>query len=295
MDQPTLNTPSNRQMSDREHSRHLRDLKPRQAFSFRKKSEGDTQKRAYLLPALLAVVTGVVLGVLLLVLFKDQAAEPTVTTIPAKPGQTSTTPTVKGTATLPALTMYAWQLGSFPEKDKAVKAQQDLTAKGIVTSLRGEGPYQLFSAVASDKKSNTAFEAELNQRKITFYAKEYKIPEREGYIANLKDSEARVVVQELQNEVKLAQNAMALLNTAKPDADKLAALKSSLTQASGDQKAARALLLQAGLQDVAAQWDNLHKQLQGVVGAQSLLDGQAKLTEFFVSYESLSNHLISVQ
>ncbi|KEO82688.1 hypothetical protein [Tumebacillus flagellatus] len=301
MDQPTLNTASNRQMSDRQHnSRHLLDLKPRNAFSFRRPNDGDAKRFSYLLPALLAVVTGVVLGVLLLVLFKDQAAEPTVTTIPAIPGQTSGTPAVKGAAELPAQSLYVWQLGSFPEKAKAEKAQQDLAAQCIVTTLRGEGPYQLFSAVAPDKKSNTAFEAELNKRKITFYAKEFKISERQGYIANLKDADARTVVQELQSEAKLGLDAMNVLTSAKPDSDKLAALKTNLTQLSGQQKASRALLLQAGLSEEAGKWDALFKQLQGAVdqlsaGTPNLLESQAKLTAFFVEYEDLGNQLIRVQ
>ena len=195
--------------------------------------------------------------------------------------------------------MFAWQLGSFPERAKAEKAQQDLVAKGITSTIRGTGPFQLFAAVAPDKKTGAAMEAELNQRKITYYAKEFKISERQGYIANLKDAEARTVVQGLQSEAKLGLNAMALLTSAKLDADKLSALQTAMTQQNTDEKAWHALLLQAGLQDEATQLENLHKQLQAAVGTLSgtpnLLDGQAKLTAFFVAYENFTEQLISVQ
>ncbi|PWK06259.1 hypothetical protein [Tumebacillus permanentifrigoris] len=311
MDQPNLNTQPNRQMSDREHitpnqdrsgirfpSRHLRNFNPRQALALRSERAVGA-KPAYLLPALLAIVTGVVLGVLLLVLFKDQSTEPTITTIPATPGQARSGPEVKGAAELAGQSMIVWQLGSFPDAAKAAQAQKDFTNKGIASVIRGTGPFQLYAAVASDKKTGAVFEAELNQRKVTFYAKEFKIPARQGYIANLKDAEAHAVVQGLQAEAKLGLDAMALLTSAKPDADKLSALKTALTQQSADQKSWHALLLKAGLQEEAAQCDTLHKQLEAAVGALSgtpnLLDGQAKLTAFFVAYETFTEQLISVQ
>lgn len=303
MDQPKLNVQPNRQMSDRDPAPPSQSSGQTVRFPSRQlrtyTSATSSSKPKTLQAALLALVTGVVLGVLLLVLFKDQSAEATVTTIPPTTGQVDGTPMVKAAVTLPAQSLYAWQLGSFPEREKAEKGQQELEAQGILTVIRGTGPYQLFAAVAPDKKAGAAFEAELNQRKIGFYAKEFKIAEREGYLPNLKEADATLAIQALQGEVKLGFDALTILIGNAPDAQKVTALKTALTKQSADHKAVRGLLAQAGMQAEALQWDNLHKQLEAVVAVVSnspnLLDAQAKLTAFFVAYENVSQALIRVQ
>jgi len=116
---------------------------------------GTWNRRSLWLPLLLASVTGVLLGVCLLILFKGQANEPVVTNIPApsdavKQAQAAA---VKGKAATPGVTLWVWQLGLFQEKGPAETEQKTLESKGLTVTLRGAGPYQLIGGVAPDKKS----------------------------------------------------------------------------------------------------------------------------------------------
>ncbi|MGB8955853.1 MAG: hypothetical protein WCC10_10805 [Tumebacillaceae bacterium] len=244
--------------------------------------QGGTAHRALLLPFSLATITGVLLGVCLLILFKGQQSEPAVSIIPP--------PAVE--VKVSGVSMFAWQLGSFPEKAKAETAQAQLSVQGVQTTIRGEGPFQLFAAVAPDKKAGLPVEMELQKRKIPFYAKEYKIAERTGVITGLQGADGQKAAATLGIAAGLADQAVqaALAGTG----DK--ALVDELTALQGEWKAVSDSLVQAGQKEQAARWDDLYKRLtnavEAVQGGQGLLAAEGRLSDFYISYETLISQLI---
>ena len=252
---------------------------------------GGTPSRALLLPFSLATITGVLLGVCLLILFKGQQSEPAVSIIPPPAVAQSGMP-ANGAVKASGFSLFAWQLGSFPEKAKAEAAQTQLSGQGVQTTIRGEGPFQLFAAVAPDKKAGLPVETELQKRKIPFYAKEFKMADRTGVIAGLKETDAQKAAATLGKAAGLAAQAMqaALAGTGgKALGDELAALQ-------GEWKAVSGALVQAGQNEQATRWDDLYKQLTHAVeaaqGGQGLLAAEGKLSAFYISYETLLSHLI---
>ena len=253
--------------------------------------QGGTARRALLLPFSLATITGVLLGVCLLILFKGQSSEPAVSIIPP-PAVAQAGTLANGTVKASGFSLFAWQLGSFPEKAKAEAAQAQLSGQGVQTTIRGEGPFQLFAAVAPDKKAGLPVETELQKLKIPFYAKEFKMADRMGAIAGLKEADARKAAAALERATGLAGQAM--LAALAGAGDK--ALVDGLNALQGEWKAVSGALVQAGQKEQAAQWDNLYAQLTNAVGAaqggQGLLAAEGKLSAFYISYETLISQLI---
>jgi hypothetical protein len=283
MEKPQINLQWDRQSSNR----------PQESLE----QPGDKVK--IIAPVLLATVTGVLLGVCLLLLFRGQSTEPTVTTVPATTTPTSqgTTPVVKGAAQLPGQSMWTWQLASFTDQAAAQKEQQGLAAKGIHATMRQIGStYQLLIGVAVDKKSGAALETVLKKMKIGYYAKPYSIEAKSGAIQGLKDSDAKVLSTGLAQEMKLATETMQLAQQEKPNGKAVAALKQKLDAMQEQEKGWHNTLAQGGLTGEAALLDTMHKQLaDGITALKTpgnLLAAQSKLVGFYVDFESLSGQLV---
>lgn len=253
-----------------------------------------------LLPILLATVTGVLLGVCLLVLFRGQASEPSVTTVqPNTTPQTITTgkSTTQATAQTAGLSFYTWQVSSMNELSKAQKAQQEFAAQGIHATIRQAGSaYQLLVGVEPDKKSGAALEAVLKKLKINYYAKPYDLPAHQGVIKGMKDQDAKWLTEGLGKELTLASAVMQATEMDKPNAKTVASLKQQLDALQAEEKMWHTSLVQAGLNGEADGLDNAHKQLTSAIDALqttgNLLNAQSALTGFFVSYEALTAQLI---
>jgi hypothetical protein len=264
---------------------------------FRRNASGNKVK--ILAPLLLATVTGVLLGVCLLLLFRSQSAEPTVTTVQptSAPTHSAAASKVQGAAQLPGQTLWTWQLASFKDQPAAQKAQQEFATKGIHATMRQIGStYQLLIGVAADKKSGAALETVLKNMKIGYYAKEYPIEARSGFISGLKDGEAKTLTDGLAKETKLATDTMQQAQQEKPNATAVAALKQRGDSLLSEEKGWHNTLVQAGLYGEAAQLDTMHKQLTDSITALqtpgNLLNAQSKLAAFYVDFESLSGQLV---
>ena len=249
-------------------------------------------RRSLLLPFALATVTGVLLGVCLLILFKGQQSEPTVSIIPPAAASANGQQVKGATVQASGFSLFAWQLGSFPEKLKAETAQQQFAAQGVQTTIRGAGPYQLFAAVAPDKQAGRPVETELKKRNIAFYAKEFKVEDRTGGMAGLKEADGGKASAALSRATELAGQTVqaALTGTGAP------AMAEGLVSLQGEWKAVHDALVQAGQKEHAVQWEGLYKQLTNAVeaaqGGQGLLAAQGPLSAFYISYETLTSQLI---
>ncbi|MGZ4105953.1 MAG: SPOR domain-containing protein [Tumebacillaceae bacterium] len=252
-----------------------------------------------LAPLLLAIVTGVLLGVCLLLLFRGQVGQPTVTTVQSTPAPTNPANgnQVKGTAKLSGTNLWTWQLASFQEQAPAQKAAQEFATKGIHTTTRQVGTtYQLLVGVGTDKKSGAALEAALKDMKIDYYAKAYAIEARTGSISGLSTQDAKTLTDGLGKEIKLATDALLVAQQTTPDTKAVVGLKQQFDALQAAEKNWHNMLVQAGLNGEAAALDNTHKQLADAIATMqtpgNLLGVQAKLTAFFVDYEALSGQLV---
>jgi len=256
-------------------------------------------RKQVLLPLLLATITGVLLGVCLLVLFKNQTTEAIVTTVPpaAQPAPASSgTTAVKGKAETEGVAMYAWQLGVFQEKAQAEKERQAFESKGLVVTLRGTGPFQLLTAVAPDKKAGAVLEGELKKLNVHYYAKEFKIFPQQGLIHGLKDPEAQAVAASAGQALKLAAEVRQWTLTAGADASGLQKRRSAVETELADSKA---LLEKAARTEEAAALDMMSRTLTGALDAVTSgrppLEVSGKLTSFYVLYENLTSKMIRNQ
>ena len=239
MDKPQATVSTNRQLSDNTYgnssprlTRKFRSLSPRSAQEEGNKFSwfaGGAGKGRIFLPALLAVITGVLLGMCLLVVFKGQS-DTSALAAPSTPGgqvtaaasgtdKTNTTTGIAGKAAVPGVTLYAWQVGSFTDRTPAEKQQNEHAQKGVQATIRGTGPFQLFAGVAIDKNAGAAIASELQKLQVPFYAKEFKIEARQGTIKGLPDAEAGQIAQALSNELKLAESVLPLSVTEKRDSE----------------------------------------------------------------------------
>lgn len=274
--------------------RSKQDLRPNtwwQAFK-------QTKKTRIFLPVCLALLTGLLLGICMLLLFKGQAGEPVATKVPPA-GNAAPNPTAQGAAELQGASLYVWQLGVFQEKNAAQKAQTDFAAKGVHASLRGDGPFALFAGVATDKAAGAKLEKRLREHKIDYYAKPYPIEGRKGMIGGLGEAGAQQATTALNGSLTLAQDVLqAAMLSGAPDTQTVQNLRTRL-QASQKQLASlQKSLSQAGLAEEAKQAEQLGGQLAGAVGALTDAghpDVQKSLTAYFVSYESLIGKLVKTQ
>jgi hypothetical protein len=255
--------------------------------------ESATKSKIFL-PIGLATLTGVLLGICLLVLFKGQSEGPTVTTIPAPAGAHAAV--AAAAAELPEASLYAWQVGVFQERPKAEEVQKEIEAKGIPVSLRGTGPYQLFAGVAPDKKANSLLEAELNKQKVVYYVKEFKVPAAKCGIAGVKDADAKLIESTLRKEAKLADDLLNAVLTAQ-DKARMEALHGQTSTLGAEIKSVQTLLSKAGLKDQAALVDTMHGALvdAGTSALSKPVAAEGKLALFYVRFEELSGKLIQVR
>jgi hypothetical protein len=298
MDKPQVTVGTNRQVSDNTYGQ-FRSLPPRMGSEggkdFFSWMTGSGKTRIFL-PALLAVITGVMLGMCLLVVFKGQSVETPALAAPATSNGQATTPSVAGKAQVPGVTLYAWQVGSFTDRAPAEKQQKEFEQKGVAAVIRGGGPFQLFAGVAADKNAGAAIGSELQKLQVAFYAKEYKIEARQGTIAGLEDADATQVSGMLAGELKLAEGLLPLAIQDKRDAEKVAAISKQI--AAVDVKKHTALLDKAGLTEQSAGLSAMHQKLTETAQALSqpgLLSAPNKLASFYVTYESLAQKLIFIE
>jgi hypothetical protein len=255
--------------------------------------------RHLLFPAALATVTGVLLGVCLLVLFKGQEARPTVTTVPApktQPGMTAQGSVPQSAVTVQGQTLFAWQVGSFGDRGAAEKMQGELQGKGVQTSIRGTGPFQLFAGVAADKPAGKPIEGELQSLGVAFYAKEFRIAPKQGGVEGLKEAEAKALGGYLDKVGQLAGELLPLGVAATTDAAQAKSVQERIKALEPEQKQLQAALQAAGQKEAAGALEALQQKLSQaadrVAGGGKLLEVQAKLTAFYVQYEAVIGQLV---
>lgn len=305
MDKPQVTVPTTRQVSDSAYRAWPPRTSKESGHAFFSWLTGSGGKTQIFLPALLAVITGVLLGMCMLVVFKGQASQPP--SLAAKPPGQATAPASADQATppasapagqvqLPGVTLYAWQVGSFGEWNKAEVHSQELNKKGVQAAIRKSGPFQLFAGVAADKNAGGLIASELQKKQVSFYAKEFKIEPRQGTIKGLQDAEAGQIAQALSNELKLAEALLPIAVSDKRDAEKVKALGSQVSAV--DLKNQVAMLEKAGRTEQSANLQAMHKKLTEAAMALTtpgILGAQSKLAAFYVSYESLVGELVTVQ
>jgi len=262
-------------------------------FSFNRGQE--SAKKQLVLPFLLASLTGVVLGVCLLILFKSQSAQPIIETIPAPQagaGQAAANG-VFGAAELPGVSLTVWQVGVFSEQAKADQERTALAQKGVTAVLRGTGPIHLFAGAAPDKKAGEALGTKLTELKVNHFVKEYGIAPLSGVIEGVPEAEAKQIELLLSQEVKIAEELF------KADSAGGKALRDRWSALAADAKTAGESLGKAGRGEQAAALQLLHQQLGEAAAAahenKGVLDVQGRLIQFFVSYESLGTKLINIR
>ncbi|MCX7571401.1 hypothetical protein OS242_15735 [Tumebacillus sp. DT12] len=261
-------------------------------FNFNRGQE--STKKQLVLPILLASLTGVVLGVCLLILFKSQAAQPIVETIPAPQaaaGQPANS--VYGAAELPGVSLTVWQVGVFSEQAKVEQERTTLAQKGVTAVPRGTGPIHLFAGAAPDKKAGEALGTKLTELKVNHFVKEYGITPLSGVIEGVPAADAKQIERLLSQEVKIAE---ALL---KADSAGGKALRDQWSALAADAKTAGESLVKGGQQENAAALQLLHQQLGEAAAAahenKGVLDVQGRLIQFFVSYEILGAKLVKIR
>jgi hypothetical protein len=259
-------------------------------FQFNRKQESTVRK--LVLPFLLASLTGVLLGICLLILFKGQSQTPIIETISA-PGKTQAASATYGKAELPGVSLTVWQVGVFSDLSKAEAEQINLGQKGVKVAMRGNDPVHLFAGAALDRKAGSALEAKLQELRIPHFVKDYQIAAISGVIQGVSDGEAKQIEALLNQDVKIAQDLLL------GDPEKAKENETRWNGLSNDAKAVEKLLDKAGQHELGDSLHALHQTLGETIAAlqenKGVLDVQGRLVQFFVNYESLGSNLIQIR
>ncbi|ASS74938.1 hypothetical protein CIG75_08045 [Tumebacillus algifaecis] len=259
----------------------------------------DKDKGQIVFPLLLATLTGILLGVCLLLLFKGQttagdvSATSTDATNTTRNGQMTD---VSGEADLPGVSLYAMQIGVFKDRARAEALQKAVSEQGVGTVIRGTDQFQVFTAVVTDKAAGAKIEAKLKELGIQHYPKEFIIPARSGKMEGLTEADAKKMADGLDHALQLAAAVMPLAIEEAPDAAKASALQSELTKFDEDLKTWQSMLTKANRSEEKALVEKMHSSLAEAVraaqGQKGMFAIQVKLTAFYLGYESLLTNLL---
>ncbi|ARU63287.1 hypothetical protein CBW65_21605 [Tumebacillus avium] len=261
--------------------------------------QSSTGKGKIVFPFLLATLTGVLLGVCLLLLFKGQTSTGVVSaTSPdaqaAQPG--GGIPAVSADAELPGVTLYAMQIGVFKDRARAESLQAAVADKGVGTVIRGTDQFQVFTSVTADKAAGKQLEAKLKELEIQHYPKEFIIPARTGKMAGVTDADAKTITAGIAKELQLASTVLPLALQPAPDAAKAKAFVPELASLDTELKNWQSILAKANRAEEKALLEKMHSSLSEAVSAvqegKGMFAAQVKLTAFYLGYESLITNLI---
>ncbi|HEU4965140.1 MAG TPA: hypothetical protein VFV52_15030 [Bacilli bacterium] len=251
-----------------------------------------------LIPFTLATLTGVLLGICMLVLFRGQAGEAAVHPVPPATGTSTTTAQVQGMVDVQGISLYAWQVGVFQEKSAAENEQAKLKTQGVAAAIRGTGPYSLYAAVAPDKQAGAGLERLLKDRKVNYYAKPFPITARKGTITGLDAAGAKAAADSLNGALDLAHDVLLVALQTKPSAESVGNLQTQLAATEEKLTELEVALTKAAHPDQAQQVKALADDLSEAVkqlGQAQTLPAQGQLTAFFITYENLIGHLVNSQ
>ncbi|TCP59678.1 sporulation related protein [Tumebacillus sp. BK434] len=255
-------------------------------------------KGRILFPLLLATLTGVLLGVCLLLLFKGQTASGIVSaTSPDAPAaQPGGVPAFGAEAELPGVSLYAMQIGVFKDRARAEALQAAVADKGVGTVIRGTEQFQVFTAVTADKAAGKQLEAALKDLEIQHYPKEFIIEARSGKLTGVAEADAKTITTGIAKELQLAAAIMPLALEPSPDASKAKALAPELAALDGELKNWQTILAKANRTEEKVLLEKMHGSLSEAVKAvqegRGMFAAQVKLTAFYLGYESLVSNLL---
>lgn len=252
------------------------------------------QRFAWLMPAALAVLSGMMLGGGVLFLFRSSAYDP-------GPSVTTVNPRPQGGAaaaaqSLPGLELVAYQVSAYSDFDRAKKGASEFEKIGVRPVLRNAGQIQLFVGIAQDKTQGQAVADALNQAKVPYYVKDYKVVQKKGVIQGIPAKDGTKLADVLTRAVQSIQEGIALAAGKTPDKSAVEAWSKRVQSLGGQVEMARAILEKAGKNGEVARLNDLQQQLEeaaaAMVQAKEILDVQRSLTQSVVDYEELINKLI---
>ncbi|GAX90484.1 hypothetical protein [Effusibacillus lacus] len=299
--------------SHKEPARGARDLRERRPFEYYRRADGRTYARHagrngdsgknspflrlfWLMPAILATITGMVLGLGVLFVFKNATPESkpiTKTIAPTSPGTAPVSPTLQ---TLPGLDLVAYQVGAFKDQEAAKKEAANLEKSGLQPVVRNSDMVQLFVGVAVDKTQGQPVADALAQAKVRYYVKEYKVEQRKGVMQGITAKDAAVVSGALTQTAQVLKDGIPLATAKSPQKEALDAW-SKRVQALGTQlETARQVLEKAGKRGEIIRLDDILEQLNAAsVNLQQggrLLEVLRPLVQSIVNYEELTSKLV---
>ncbi len=258
-------------------------------------SSGVFGKEKIVFPFLLATLTGTLLGVCLLFLFKVQPSA-SIVSANSPAAESGEQELVSAEAELPGVSLFAMQIGVFKERARAEALQAAVADKGVGTVVRGEGPFQVFTAVTADKAAAQPLEAELKKLEIQHYAKEFLIPARSGRMIGVGEAGAKAVTEGLKQELQVATSAMQLSVLTSINAEQKSSIQEAFSKLEAERKNVLSILDKGKRSEEKAILENMHRSLAEAIDALKAETGmfavQVKVTAFYLGYESLVSKLL---
>lgn len=247
----------------------------------------------WLLPALLAAVTGIALGLGVLFVFKNGASDlhPTVETV----GPQGNTAAQETPVMLPGIQLTAYQVGVYKDLDRAKKGASEFEKIGIYPVVRTTDSYQLLVGAAVDKTQGQSIEDALNKAQVHFYAKDYSIAEKKGPMPGITGKDAATLAGILTQSVQLTKGGIEVAS----DPAKKAGLdiwKQKLQSFSGQADMARKILEKSGKKGELVRFNDMLEQLQNTAVSfakgKNVLETERYLVQSLIDYEELVHKLI---
>ncbi|WP_018131520.1 hypothetical protein [Effusibacillus pohliae] len=256
---------------------------------------------SWLIPALLATVTGLTLGLGVLFVFKNATPEskPTVTTVNPAP----TTGTSAAAQSFPGLELVAYQVGAYENYERAKKGAAEFEKFGIHPVFRNSDKIQLFIGVAADKTQgqavadafNQAMGGETDSAKPPFYVRDYKVETRQGVIQGVAAQDAAKLAAVLAQTSQILKDGVSLAVAKTPQKEAADAWSKRIETLRPQMETARKILDKAGRKGEVARLDDIVQQLQETAAAmgqgKGVLEVQRHLVQSIVDYEELIGKL----
>ncbi|MFC4767897.1 hypothetical protein [Effusibacillus consociatus] len=296
-----------------------RELRDRRPFEYKARSErksfirnADPRKKrdlhseimglTWLMPAALAAITGITLGLGVLFLFKhaDPESGASVTTVNSgQPGANA----ASSIQTFPGLDLVAYQVGVYKDHESAKKGAAEFEKFGIRPVLRNSDKVQLFVGLAVDKTQGQTIADALQQNagalseaKAPLYVKEFKIPQRKGAMTGIPAKEAANLANVLAQAVQIMKDGVPLAVEKTPKKEKVEVWSQRVQSLVRQAEIARKSLEKAGKKGELTRLDDMIQQLQeasaSMTQGKGILEAQRSLVQSVVDYEELTVKLM---